>query len=521
MKPLLSPQTHRTVYHVLLAILGASMVCSYGLSSVSWVLLSANWLLEGRWREKWALTKQSRLIHAIAFFFLMHLVALLWSDNLGQGLRSVSVLLPFFAVSSILLTTPPPQGKTRLSILAVYASAVFVVTLIGFFRWLSIPDLPYRDIVPYISNIRFSLNCCMVIFLLMLPWPDVCKQRWISALRILLILWLLFVLLLLRSYTGLVVLLCVTPLLIVRSRRLKLLALWGAAVVAVIVMVAAGCRSYYRLSPLAEEPLKPCTLNGRPYTHKQDGLIENGNYVNNYICTEELHAEWFRRTGMDAGSPTLSGSPVELVLIRYLNALGLTKDSVGVASLSDSQIDEIKRGIANPVYLHGSQPQKMLYVILFEYENYRCYRAVAGFSMLQRVELWKCAWKVFLRHPLFGTGTGDLLDEMHLQHLADGSLLAFRRLSPHNQYLTTLAMFGLLGFVLTVVLLLRAAIPALRPRGSLRNSALMAVWVAALLISCLTENTPASLAGGLFCSWFLAFRAEKNNFSPTSKHQNL
>lgn len=511
MKPLLSPQTHRNIYYVLLTLLGGSMVCTYGISSVSWVLLAANWVLEGRWREKWEMMKQSRLLQAIAVFFLLHVVALLWSTNLDQGLRSLHVLLPFFVVSLILLTTPPPQGKVRQSILFVYAGTVFVVTLIGLVRWLTIPDLPYRDIVPYISNIRFSLNCCLVIFLLMLPHPERHIQWWRSAYRILLILWMLFFLLLLRSYTGLVVLLCVTPILIVRCQRLKLLAVWGAVVVAIGLMVVVGCRSYYRLSPLAQEPLKTNTVNGRPYSHKQDGLIENGSYVNNYICTEELRAEWSRRTGTDIDSLTVTGSPVELVLIRYLNALGLTKDSLGVASLSDSQVDEIKRGIANPVYLHGSQPKKMLYTLLFEYENYRCYKAVDGFSMLQRLELWKCAWKVFLQHPVLGTGTGDLLDEMHLQHVADDSSLQNRRLAPHNEYLSVLSMFGLLGFALIVFMFLRAAWAARRSQGLLFSSTLMAVWVATVLLSCLTENTPCSLAGGLFCSWFLAFREEKHS----------
>lgn len=482
------------------------MVCTYGLSSVTWVLMSANWLLEGRWREKWELMKQSRLLHAIAFFFILHVLGLLWTSNIDQGLNLINSLLPFTAVSLILLTTPPPQGKIRLSILSAYAITVFTVSIIGLVRWLTIPDLPYREIVPYISNIRFSLNCCMLIFLLILSGQEICKRWWTHAIRILLILWLLFYLFLLRSYTGMAVLLFVSPILIVRCHRPKLFLVWGAVVIAVALMVIAGCRSYYNLSPLAQQPLKAYTDNGHPYTHKQDGLIENGNYVNNYICTEELQAEWFHRTGTDIGSLTPTGSPVEPVLIRYLNALGLTKDSVGVAALSDQQIEEITRGIANPVYIHGSLPQRMLYVLLFEYENYRCYRAVDGFSVLQRLELWKCAWKVFLHHPWLGTGTGDLLDEMHNQHIADNSSLQYRSMTPHNEYLSLLSMFGLLGFLMIATMFLRAAHFALRSRGSLFNSTLMAVWVATILLSCLTENTPCTLVGGLFCSWFLAFR---------------
>ena len=509
MKPLFSPQIHRNIYFALLAFLGGCMVCANGPASVTWVLMLANWLLEGRWREKWELFKQSRLLQAILFFFLFHVLALLWTSNLDQGILWTNRALPFTVVSLILLTSPLPQGKTRSSILAVYMGTVLVVSVIGLVRWLAIPDLPYREIVPYISNIRFSLNCCMVVILLILAGNEIPQKWWSQALRILAILWMLFfMLLLLRSYTGLAILLCVSPILIVRCHRPKLFILWGAVVLAIVLVVVAECRSYYRLSPLAQEPLKACTLNGRPYTHKQDGLIENGNYVNNYICSEELRTEWSRRTGTDISSPTASGFTVEPVLIRYLNALGLTKDSLGISSLNDSQIAEISRGIANPVYIHGSLPRRMIYVSLFEYENYRCYRAVDGFSMLQRLELWKCAWKVFLQHPIFGTGTGDMLDQMHLQHIADGSPLQNRILRPHNEYLTLLCMFGLLGFLSIAAMFLRAACQPLKHSSiqAFKQSTLMLVWCTVILLSCLTENTPCSLAGGLFCSWFLAFR---------------
>ena len=48
---------HRKIYLVLLALLGGCMVTSRGLSNVVWVMLLANWVLEGRWREKWQMAK--------------------------------------------------------------------------------------------------------------------------------------------------------------------------------------------------------------------------------------------------------------------------------------------------------------------------------------------------------------------------------------------------------------------------------------------------------------------------------
>ena len=59
-----SATVHRRIYLVLIALLGASMVTSTWASNLVWVLLGVNWLLEGRWREKWQMARESRLLQA-------------------------------------------------------------------------------------------------------------------------------------------------------------------------------------------------------------------------------------------------------------------------------------------------------------------------------------------------------------------------------------------------------------------------------------------------------------------------
>lgn len=143
-------------------------------------------------------------------------------------------------------------------------------------------------------------------------------------------------------------------------------------------------------------------------------------------------------------------------------------------------------------------PKRMLYVMLFEYESYRCYHAVEGFTMLQRIALWECAWKVFLSQPLIGTGTGDLQDEMHRMFVNEDYPLQEYNKHPHNQYLTLLAMFGVLGFAIVAFFFLRA----LRKP----SSPLILAWLTMILLSFLTENTLDTLAGIMVCTWFLPFR---------------
>lgn len=526
---MLPEKTQRKIYLTLLALLGGCMVTSIGMSNVVWPLLLANWVLEGwsrprgsngplAWCEKWRMARESRLLQAIAALFLLHVVGLLWTSSLPTGLHVIERLLPWLVVPLVVLTTRPPEGRARTTILFVYIATVFVVTVIGLVRWLTIPDLPYRDIVPFISHIRFSLNLCVVLFLIISslgrhhfagtiisPCNHLAGRmptvHWIIGVA--LILWFLSFLLILRSYTAFVVLLVASLVVIFRLRRRWLwLTVWIVAVGGVVAYVAVEYCAYYRLSPLSTEPLKPLTVNGRPYQHLQDGLLENGNYLHNYLCDDELAIAWPQRSSVPLNSLTTSGYSVKAALVRYLNALGLTKDSAGVAALTDGQVEEVGRGVTNPVYEHGSMPQKMLYVIFFEYESYRSYRAVEGFSMLQRYELWRASSHVIGQYPWMGVGTGDLELALEDDFQATQSPLQGSRLMPHNEYLTLIALLGIPAFLLLAFFFLRAA-PALR-----RQPLWMVAWTVAILVSCLTENTLDSLAGILFSTWFMAFRTD-------------
>lgn len=511
-----SAKVHRLIYLVLLILLGGCMVTSIWASNLMWVLLLANWVLEGRWAEKWQVARQSRLLHAVVALFVLNVVGLLWTDNLAQGLSAIQLLLPWLFVPLVVLTTRPPVGRVRDTILFLYAGTVVVVSFIGLVRWLTIPDLPYRDLVPYVSHIRFSLNCCMVLFLSASALHRV-GGRAVAAKRIglaLLMVWMVAFLLLQRSYTAFAVLTAASLAAILWRRRHWLwLAAWLAAVGGAVAYVAVQYHDYHHLRPMSTQPLPTHTPSGNPYVHHCDGLVENGNYVYNYLCHDELAQHWPSRSSVPLDGCTPTGFKVETTLVRYLNALGLPKDSTGVASLTDEQVAEVVDGVANPVYVHGSLPKHMLYVLFFELENYRCYRAVTGFSMLQRLELWQAALHVVADHPWLGVGTGDLADAMEADFRRTSSPLQGSGFQPHSVFLALMAQFGLPLFVLLMAVWLRAA-PRLRRQGSL-----IAAWAVMVLVSCIAENTLGTLTGILFATWFMAFRQPDAN--PQSKGDGL
>ena len=375
----------------------------------------------------------------------------------------------------------------------------------------TIPDLPYRDIIPFISHIRFSMNVCLA--LVVLAWLAVERHRCKGKLAGDWLLWVVAVvalsfvdfLLRLRSYTAFVMLFVVAVVLLavfwkrIGHRLARVcLALLLTLVLAFAAVSALMVRDYYRLVPLAKEPLEAVTANGNPYQHKQDGLIENGNYVNNYICRSELESEWAKRSSMPLDEVTDNEYTVYPTLLRYLNAMGVAKDSAGVALLHDDDVRAIEKGIANPVYVNGSSLRKMYYVMFFEYECYGKLGAVKDFTMLQRFELWKNAWRVFKKQPLMGVGTGDVVDCCHKQLETDGSPLAGTKKHTHNQYLTFLVTFGLLGFSIIVLMF----VYAFRRQRLLRIPAVLA-FVTIVLVSFITEDTLETLAGCVFSVLFL------------------
>ena len=483
---------------MLLSLLGGCMVTSTWASNLVWMLLAVNWLIEGRWREKWQMARESRLLHAFVALYLLLLAGLLWSTNLKAGGNVLEVSLPLVCVPLMLLTTRPLEHRERIPVFEVYVITTFIVSIISTVRLLTIPDLPYREAVPYISHIRFALNCCMVIFICV---GIAARQRWGTVMTvavIVLIVWLLAFLVLIRSFTAFAVLLVVSlVIMLVYWRRWPIIALWVLLVGGSAALTVHEVRSYYRMEPLALQPLRHYTAAGNPYEHACDGIVENGNYVNNYFCQSELRREWNLRSSIDYDSTTASGYSVQSTLMRYLNAIGQTKDSAGMAAMSDDDVRAVERGVANPVYESRNPLRKMVYVLLLEREFYVHTHAVAGFTLLQRFELWRATWAVIQRHPAFGVGTGDAVDAMHQELVMMDSELAGTSKKSHNQYLLLVAMVGLVGLALTAFMFLRAW---------RKPSPLMLAWIITILISCLTEDTLGTLAGILLCTWFLALR---------------
>ena len=499
---------HRKIYVVLLCLLAVSMTTSVFVTNLLWTLLLVNWVVEWNWKEKFANWGQNYLLHAFLVLLGVHLLWLMGTSNMDYALFDLQKKIPLFVIPLVVLTSRPLEHNERLSVAILYVTTVWVVSIIGLVRYLTIPDLPYRDIVPYISHIRFGLNVCMVLVLLVYA-AFYYRRLWCYLLSLMLSIWFCLFLLMLHAYTAFIILLATSLVLLLvygrrlpRKHRMRVKVLFLAVLLALGALVGWYVDGYYRLQPLSTEPLQSYTANGNPYQHLQDGIIENGNYIHIYICEEEMRQQWAKMSNYPLDSLTPVGYPVYPALLRYLGAMGVTKDSVGMSHLTSADVAAIEKGIANPVYLQPGL-RKMFYVLFYEYENYRCYHNVNNFSVLQRFELWNAGWQVFLQHPLLGVGTGDVVDACHKQLVDSQSPMSDTQLHTHNQYLNFLIAFGIVGFLLIVFFFARAIWLLLcRPvrSGTLspQSTILFVAFLCIVLISFISEDTLETLAGITF-----------------------
>lgn len=491
---------HRTIYIVALCLLAGAMTTSVFFANMMWVLLLANWVFEWNWRDKFAAFRSQHLLQAFLVLLAVHVVWLVGTSNWGYALFDLQKKLPLFVIPLVVLTSAPLNRKELIGVGFCYMATVLVVSIIGLVRYLTIPDLPYRNIVPYISHIRFGMNVCMTLVLLAYV-AFKCRKTWFYLLGGAVGGWLLVFLLILHAYTAFVILFVLGWVLVMcfgsrlpKTMRRVVTAVFLVVSVASVALVGYYCYDYYHLRPLATQPLAAYTPNGHRYCHLDDGVVENGNYIHTYICETEMRLQWAKMSSVPFDSATAGAWTIYPTLLRYLNGMGVTKDSLGMSHLTPRDVAAIEKGIANPVYLQPG-PRKMVYVMCYEYENYRCYRSVSNFTMLQRFELWRNGFRVFAQHPILGVGTGDVVDQCHERLERTHSPLATTQLHTHNQYLNFLVAFGLLGFGIIVWFFVRA----LRC-GKVCRRILFSAFLCILLVSFLSEDTLETLAGITFCA---------------------
>lgn len=502
---------HRSVFLLGIFLLITGIPTSRFLMSVGQISLSVNWILEANYGQKlrrlWS--RPGALI--LLSFYALHFIGLLYSQDLQYGLKDLRIKLPFLALPIIFASAEGLSRKEWRMLLLAYTIAVAFGSLRSMWELVEGNVADIRNISVYISHIRFSLNICLAIFILGRSLSDKWfTGRWKQILQLVLLIWLFIFLVLLQSFTGIVVFIITSITLLFvyglrQQRKPWKLAMLGTAVL--IPLISLGYIWSLTVDLTTKEDIDFGKLDlysaeGEFYHH--DTLNQqtvNGYYVWIYLAENELKRSWEERSELPYDGFDEKGHSIRDILIRYLSSSGLRKDAQGMQSLTDEEIRRIEEGVANASCTGPNVIKSRICQILWEYDNYLWTGDPSGHSVLMRYEYWKAALGIIRSQPIAGVGTGDLDMAFRDQYNAISSTLDPEwRLRSHNQYLSILAAFGIIGLL---VFLAAFIVPPILSRGT--DTFLFRAFFIIAILSMLTEDTLESQAGATFVAFFYCY----------------
>jgi O-antigen ligase len=131
-----------------------------------------------------------------------------------------------------------------------------------------------------------------------------------------------------------------------------------------------------------------------------------------------------------------------------------------------------------------------------------------------RINIWSNAVQLISRNLFFGVGTGDIKEELVKVYTENHYEYGIReRISPHNQFLHTGVILGIIG---VAILLLQLVVPAWL--AFKYREWLYFFFLAVIFLNCLTESMLEREAGILFFTafnscFYLRLRAKINSLS--------
>ncbi|MBN1413637.1 MAG: O-antigen ligase family protein [Bacteroidales bacterium] len=446
-----------------LAVMGGCLPLSKYVLTLSMFFLSLNWLAEGNFRFKLNRFKKQKSLWLILSVFLVYILGMIYTEkeNLWFGVKRIVNILPMLALPVILGTGSSFSRRELKFVFIFYCLAVWIASLISlsvYFGWAGPSMEDIRDISIFISHLHFSIIVDFAIFILlyMVFFDHFEVKGYEKAAYSLLAIWLIVFVFILRSFLGITIFVILFPVALfvfvtkLKSRILKrsLLSVMTLLYLFLFVFVFYSVLRFYRINHEELMHLNPCTVNGTPYFHDPENKQrENGNHVWINICQQELKKEWniispYAYEGYDK-----KGQHIMYTLIRYLTSKGLSKDSVGIHSLSKEDINLIEHGYANYIFKNKYGLYQRLYQIIWEVDIYFKTGEVHSHSVTQRFEFARLASQLFIHYPFIGVGTGDVHAQMVEQSKKEGIRFQYEwKGKPHNQLLNWAVSFGVLGF---------------------------------------------------------------------------
>lgn len=500
--------THRNLQIFGLGVLAIGIPLNKIVMSISMMFLFLNLILEADFKSYYSKIKSNKIYLLILGFFLLHIIGILWSNNMDYVLYDLRVKLPLLVIPTILAAKPLKKREHLYIILTCLAVSVVIITLINYSlynNWIGNRNFTdVRGMSIFTSHIRFSLIIAFVIGILLYFIQQLSRYRFLlGAITI----WLLYYTFFSQVLSGFIAVLVVFIIfglnLFWKKNKWLLIATFGA------ITLFSGGILVWLFSPVEIDEqkysnLETNTIEGNHYKHNLNVISpETNEPVLIYVCKEEIDRDWNKYSSLDIDGKDKKGQPLRETLIRYLSSKGMRKDAKAMSQLSKKEFKLIENGTTSVVH-KGILPR--FYGLKFQLLNQH---NPNGHSLLQRLEFWKTGAQIVSENMIFGVGTGDIQDTFNQKYFNNNSTLhEINRRRSHNYFLTIWITFGLLGLVYFLWLHFKFI-----QFNMSRNEILGVIFMFIILASFLIEDTIESQTGVTFYALFyglfsLSYRKE-------------
>ena len=454
--------------------------------------------------------------------YLMHFIALIYTSDFQYAFKDLRIKLPLLAFPLVLSSMKPLNRKQLDVVLWFFISSVFFVTILGTIKFIRRDFVDVRELSVFVSHIRVSL--CIVFSIFVLGYYFV-KRNYsliVKSLIVFLIIWFLWQITILESFISLLIIaaLCFVMMMyfVFRSKNTNVKICMVVAVVVVACAVAylpyKAVKDYKTPAKIDVEQLDTHTKLGNPYVFDTIHFgVEDARYVGLYLSKNEMLDAWNKRSVKKINSEWDDGYHA---LVRYLTSKDLRKDADGVGQLTDNDVRNIENGIANYNYIENPGFKTRIMKVMIAYRNYKKSGDANGSSVFQRIEYIKASLGIIKDNPVFGVGTGDIVDAFASYYEDTNSKLRPEyRFRSHNQYLAITVAFGIVGLLWFLFSMLYPVFADKKNRNYL-----YLVFLFIMMLSMLTEDTLETQIGVTLFAYFnslLVFCNEPSSDSRMSK----
>ncbi len=495
------------LYFAGLSLMAIGLPVSEFLMSLSYMIIALAWLIDGPKKKQWNDFKSNKLAWAGVSLFLIPFVTLLWTSDYDYALHDLRIKLPLLLVP-FLISSYSISQKQFYILLGLLIGSTFVGSVILYINYYLNLDgklVNLRDVSIFISHIRFSLIidiCIFILFYAAIRWKNI-----YSLIATGMAMWFVYFIFFLGSGNGFVGLLTVLVfsiiLLLKKSPYRKLsygvLALFIGFTSYIIYLGQAAYRSHYVVKKEHYNDFKPIKAEEITfYSLPNNNQLENGYYIWRNVSNPEIIKEWRAIGDSSYYEMDKKGQPILGTLIRYLTSKALSKDSVGIHQLNESDIINIQNGDYHYKQHQWNNLQFRIDQFFYQIMAFNIQEDPGNKPFVQRYYYWKGAFSIIKQYPLFGVGAGDIQHSLTTYFKNEASELGSEyRHHTHNQYLSYFIISGVFGFLL----FLWAVFYPLKL--SKQNEILMFAQLI-LLISFISEDTLETQPGVTLYVLFLA-----------------